>query len=491
MKPSHMRKMLLRLGALSPDLYAATSNDDHLLFLEGPESYLSSILDSIRAIEDSQLGETEIRVFRLRHSWADDTVIETASNSTTVPGLASILRSIITGQPAPAARSMHRSSGSGRLLGTGLVPSGSSAGDSAAKESPGKGAAPQANIMADPRTNSLIVIDQKYRMQYYESIIAELDKPVDLIEIHAAIVDINSNYAYELGLNWGADFGSRRLSGSSGAGGAPASSLPGAGDSGLSMTTILTSGVNTFFSTIRAMEDKGRAATLARPSVLTMDNVQASLEYTTTFYVRLEGYESVDLVDVTSGTSLKVTPRIIRLPDGSPSRLNLLLNIMDGSDPVQNDKATWVTDVPPVKKVTINTQASVQEGQSLLVGGFYYELRSDGKTGIPGLMDLRVLGNLFRNTKEEVQRMERLILITPRIITYDMLDSAVPQRVREQNFAIDPTSSGYALDERQSALRPQRGSGCFSGSGDIFPEPAPAHAQPAEDMSGAGATDEQ
>jgi hypothetical protein len=100
-------------------------------------------------------------------------------------------------------------------------------------------------------------------------------------------------------------------------------------------------------------------------------------------------------------------------------------------------------------------------------------------------MDLRVLGNLFRNTKEEVQRMERLILITPRIITYDMLDSPVPQRVHEQNFAIDPTSSGYALPP------PRRGSGCFSGAGNIFPAPAPAGARPAGGTSNAGAADER
>ncbi|MDR2825844.1 MAG: type III secretion system outer membrane ring subunit SctC [Deltaproteobacteria bacterium] len=476
MQPSNMRKMLLRMEALSPDLHVATSNDDHLLFFEGPDDYTASLLTSIQAIEASQLGEMEIRVFRLKHSWADDTTIEAASSSTTIPGLATILRAIITGQPAPVAQTMHRSGGSGKLMGSGLIPS---------REQPkDKAAAPAAvaNIVADPRTNSLIITDQKYRMQYYESIIAELDRPVDLIEIHAAIVDINANYAYELGIGWGADIGGRRFGGSTGSVGAPSSSLPGSADSGLSMTTILSSGVNTFFSNIRAMEDSGRAATLARPSILTMDNVQASLEYTTTFYVRLEGNESVDLVDVTSGTSLKVTPRIIRLPDGSPSSLNLLLNIMDGSDPVQSDKANWVTDVPPVKKVTINTQATVKQGQSLLVGGFYYELRQDGKTGSPGLMDMRVVGNLFRDTKEEVQRMERLILITPRIITYDMLgsqDTNIPRRVMEQNFGVDPTSPGYTLNENNLTLKAK--SGCFSGAGSVFVEPLPVRQQSAQE----------
>jgi Flp pilus assembly secretin CpaC len=99
-------------------------------------------------------------------------------------------------------------------------------------------------------------------------------------------------------------------------------------------------------------------------------------------------------------------------------------------------------------------------------------------------MDLRVMGNLFRNTTEEVQRMERLILITPRIITYDMLDSTVPQRVNEQNFAVNPTSPDYSLNEKNTALKARSGSGCFSSSGSVFTEPLPVTRQNAPDPAG-------
>jgi type III secretion protein C len=153
------------------------------------------------------------------------------------------------------------------------------------------------------------------------------------------------------------------------------------------------------------------------------------------------------MVPVTGGTTLKVTPRILRMPDGKPSRLALAIVISDGADPLSTPKSSWVGDVPPVKKVTINTQAIVAAGQSLILGGFYYERRTDGKSGTPGLVNLPVLGSLFGRTNKNVQRMERLIIISPRIISYNALDAPLPERIDEQRFALSPTARDYELRE--------------------------------------------
>jgi type III secretion protein C len=464
MPPHEMRDTLLRMGALSADLPSGASKKERMLFIEGPENYVASLVDSIRALEESQLNDQVIRVFPLRHAWADDTTIENASNSVLLPGVASVLRAIVTGQSSPAARTLHRNDSGSPLLGSGLV--GKKSGTDSAKAADAPAAAPGPNIIAEPRSNAVIIADTQQRMTYYETVIAELDKPVDLVEIHAAIVDINANYAYDLGVNWGGlrnrgDYAGSEISMGS----------PSAGnnvDSNFAMTTLYTSGINSLFANIRALEERGEGAVLSRPSVLTMDNVQASLEYTTTFYIKLEGNEAVDLVPVTSGTSLKVTPRIQRMPDGKPSRLAMTIAITDGSDPVQTDKATWVGDVPPVKKVTINTQAVVSEGQSLLLGGFYYEQRTGVNAGVPGLLDARPF---FGSEDQRVQRMERLILISPRVISYSSLGTPVPERVNQQGFALNPSQPGYTLKEDFHAVQPRRGSGCFGGI--LRPEPVP------------------
>ncbi|MCL2029112.1 MAG: type III secretion system outer membrane ring subunit SctC [Deltaproteobacteria bacterium] len=472
MLPLEMRQALMRMGALSPDLPSDTSKQERLLFIEGPEGYVSGLVASIRAMEDMRLQEQAIRIFPLKHSWADDTNVESATGTTVIPGVATVLRAIATGQPSPTISTVHRSDSGATLMGSGLIGRREARAAEPAQQQHQAAGGP--NIIAEPRSNSVIVTDSHSRMPYYEAVIAELDKPLDLVEIHAAIVDINASYTQNLGVRWSASRTQGDFAGSYGVLGAPGAALSAPENAAFALSTIYNTSLNTFYADIRALEERGEGAILSRPSVLTMDNVQASLEYTTTFYIKLEGTDAVDVFPVTSGTTLKVTPRILRMPDGKPSRLALTIIISDGADPTTAPSNTWVGEVPPVKKVTINTQATVAEGQSLLLGGFYYEKRGDGKAGVPWLMNVPVLGALFSQKNADVQRMERLILITPRITSYDALEAPLPARVEEQRFALSPTADNYELKEDFFNAAPK--GGCAS-KGVVRPAPAGARPQ--------------
>ena len=102
----------------------------------------------------------------------------------------------------------------------------------------------------------------------------------------------------------------------------------------------------------------------------------------------------------------------------------------------------------------INTQAIVGEGQSLLIGGYYFETQSDSDSGIPGLKNIPVLGGLFGSTGKKHQRMERLILITPRIVRMDQTPD-LPARVDDPRFSRTPTQADY--EERAPLARPLGG----------------------------------
>lgn len=84
---------------------------------------------------------------------------------------------------------------------------------------------------------------------------------------------------------------------------------------------------------ISALESENAARMLGRPSVLTVDNVQAVLENTTTYYIPLKGSEAVDLFKVESGTVLRVTPHVIR--DEGKTSIKLAVSVQDD----QNDAA--------------------------------------------------------------------------------------------------------------------------------------------------------
>ena len=182
-------------------------------------------------------------------------------------------------------------------------------------------------------------------------------------------------------------------------------------------------------------------------------SVQASLENTSTYYIPVAGNDSSDLFKVDSGTILKVTPHII-LAENGQNRIKLMVSVQDDRDDGANSFSVDPSRLSPIKQTRINTQAIVAEGQSLLIGGYYYETQSENDTGVPGLKNIPVLGGLFGSTGKKHQRMERLILITPRIVRMDAVPE-VPARVDDPRFSRTPLQADYA--ERVPLARPVGG----------------------------------
>lgn len=460
-QPEVMFEALRSSGVLSPELSAELAPGGQMIIVYGPPNYLSEVRDAVAAFEETRTANVVMRVFPLKYAWADDITLTSMDNTITVPGVASILRAMITGASASTTRVSQDSASVDNLLGTGLAAQGAESIPMAPKAEIMPGAQVGGvfvNVMADPRVNAIIVTDAEYRMAYYEQVIADLDQPVELVEIHAAIVDIDVDYTRELGVNyqgsgmgdhWGGG-GSLSNDGSSYIPNPPAGVVPGAG---LNLSTIYTAGSDYFIARVHALEENGDARVLGRPSVLTVDNVQATLENTSTYYIKIEGYQAVDLFKVEAGTVLKVTPHIIRR-DGMPDSVKLAVTVQDNQD--TQDDATAIGVIPPVKQTKINTQAIIGAGQSLLIGGYYFEESREDESGIPVLMSIPVLGQLFRTDSTKTRRMERLIMITPRVIKLDELPT-IPERVDNRSFHMAPGQADY--EYREPEEKPRRG-GC-------------------------------
>jgi len=111
-----------------------------------------------------------------------------------------------------------------------------------------------------------------------------------------------------------------------------------------------------------------------------------------------------------AGSTMEVTPQIVVYGDHREVRLSL--SIQDG-----DFEGTVVDQVPIVKQTEINTEASVREGESLLIGGISVESDSHGTSGIPLLSRIPFLGAAFRHDEGARSRTERLFLITPKVIS--------------------------------------------------------------------------
>ncbi|MDR2366670.1 MAG: type III secretion system outer membrane ring subunit SctC [Deltaproteobacteria bacterium] len=414
------------------------------LILEGPKSYIDALELDALAIDDSPSTPSLVmRVFKLRHAQADDFTVSNADRSVTIPGVATILANMISGSDTGSGITVQtRPSSMSALGGQGLAKQGAEAppAESAPPRVPGQ-------VMAEPRINAVLVYDYSDRMPYYEAVIRDLDREVHLVEIHAAIVDVNTNFRRDLGVSWQgvATPGDMSVGFDMSTDSTAFDPLPSPGQpagQGATVSTVYTQGPNFFVARIQALEREGEARLLGRPSVLTMDNQEATLENTTTYYIEVAGYQSVDLFKVDAGTVLRVTPHIVEGRQGEPPSIRLNVTVQDSQDSEAGSTMTASMAIPPVKQTRITTQALIQNGQSLLIGGYYFESKQSTEAGAPLLRKIPLLGRLFKSTTKSNEQMERMVLITPRIIRLGDIQQ-LPSHVDDESFARSPTQTDY------------------------------------------------
>jgi type III secretion protein C len=97
--------------------------------------------------------------------------------------------------------------------------------------------------------------------------------------------------------------------------------------------------------------------------------------------------------------------------DGGTSRIRMNIHIEDGQ--ITNQ---MVGNLPVVNKSEINTQALINEGESLLIAGYSVDQQTKGVDAVPGLSKIPLLGALFRHDQTMGQRFQRLFLLTPRVV---------------------------------------------------------------------------
>lgn len=419
------------------------NGQNNMLVATGTRRFIQQVEELARAHNVTQVMSptVEYRVFYLRYAWAEDITLNQNGRSVQIPGVASILRSLLMkdqgsgpavrreqflGSAVPGLRGQGLARQSPNQQGTlGLISADTPGGVQTLAPAEGEGGGMQladmgyigvpdvVRVQSDSRLNAIIVRDVAERMATYESLIKALDVEPTMLEIEATIIDINTDRLRELGVNFRFDDGEGGVLFGSGTGDDDRL-FPGRDSRditprsrGLAISTVIGNG-DTFTARIRALEAKGAARIVSRPQVMTLSNVEAVFDNSRTFYVRVAGEREVDLFNVTAGTALRVTPHVTR--DAAQTRIRMLVNIEDGS--VTGER---VENIPVIERAAINTQAMIAEGQSLLVGGLTVDSQATSTDQVPILGDIPILGNLFKTNSRMEGRVERLFLITPRV----------------------------------------------------------------------------
>jgi type III secretion protein C len=391
--------------------------------VSGPPAYVDLVAWAVATLPLPQPAQ-QIRVFRLKHAQVNDRVISYRDQQITTAGVASILRNLVTGQGGTGGTNLTNLP----QLAAIAAPIRESAAPSATDDTRSGGGANQPNgsgqqsgarqqnqilrpvIQADSRLNALIVKDIHAHMAAYEELIKLLDVPTKLIEIEAVIVDVNSSNVADLGIDWGARAGS--VAGGFGRPETAPDNVTGTIIFGrdVNPTTVIPNAGSYLMARVRALEGRGSARVVSRPSVLTVDNLGALIDLSETLYVQSIGERVASVVPISVGTTLKVTPHIIDTNDGQA--VHLVVDIEDGA--IQD---TSTQTLPRVRRSTIGTQAVMNARESLLIGGFNAESDIRATDKVPGLGDLPGLGAFFKKKATKIEKRERLFLITPKILS--------------------------------------------------------------------------
>jgi type III secretion protein C len=440
---------LVRLHISDERYPLSISERDASVYVTGPRRYVEMVRQAVKlADQKSAMAEgAEIRLFPLKYAWASDFRINRSGKETVIPGVANVLRSLY-------GRAGNQSSGGGSggrgtigplsvgpnrqiklrsgetinapkidIAGAGAGPGGD-AGALGGMSSLVGNELPQ--FQADTRMNAVLVRDMPDKMAQYARLIESMDTRPRLIEIEVTIMDISSDTLSSLGIDWRlhgrhADFQTGRgdrgpltWNGASSEAGqigsVDASGNPLTPLGGMFTAAIGNSARNYLLARVTALATNGSANFVARPKVMTLDNTEAVLENLSEFYVRVDGFQDAGLFSITAGTAVRVTPLIIDEKAGRGVMMSI--DIVDGDLSPQS-----VDRIPIVRRRTVNTQALVDEGASLLIAGYSSEEKSNAVTGVPLLKDIPGVGGLFRYTDKKQANMERFYLLTPRLVT--------------------------------------------------------------------------
>ena len=450
---SQLHDALTSLGILDPRFGWGDLPDQGIAMVSGPPAYVDLVERMVKSLP-SIAGGQQVAVYRLKHASVDDRTVIFRDKEIVTPGIATILRNLITGgggggggrsgvnseamssagiqvrAAAPVVTEVNGAN-SGSLPAAQSFPVSSSGG-----AGPVPGASPPAtarsaggtrtrtpSIQADVRLNSLIVQDIPERLPVYEALIRELDVPTALIEIQAMIVDVNSQFMTELGIDWGMRTGSSGVGyntpTSTSAGSTPALAFNWAAVKGIAdPTTLSVSAGNYLVTRLRALEGAGVANIQNRRSVLTLDNLGALFEHSETFYIRVQGERVATVTPISAGTTLKVTPRVIA--SAGKNVIQLLVDVEDG-----NIQDKLIDQLPTVMKSGLSTQALVNEGHTLSVGGYSREQTIERVDRVPVLGEIPLFGLLFSNKTTDRQKRQRLFLIKPKVVAMPDGDTIV------------------------------------------------------------------
>jgi type IV pilus assembly protein PilQ len=296
---------------------------------------------------------------------------------------------------------------------------------------------PHGKIEVDARTNALIISDVAANRAEMVRLAYELDTQTPQISIEARIVEARSTFLREIGVQWGGN----AIAGAAGGNATGliwpsnvavtgantdaatistgvaspsdfAVNLPaatGAGEGGALGFSLGSIGGN-FNINLRlsALEDSGNVRIISAPKITVLNNKLASISQGVSIPISVVSAAGTNTQFVQADLKLEVTPSVSQRDCAIAMTLNVTKNEPDFVN-------VGARGDPTILRKEAHTQMLVADGETTVLGGIYTRNAGVAYKKIPLFGDIPVLGWLFKNRRENDDRTEILVFITPKI----------------------------------------------------------------------------
>jgi len=279
------------------------------------------------------------------------------------------------------------------------------------------------SISLDERGSSIIVNDLDINLEMIAELIRDIDQEsmqARQVMIEAKIVEMDTNFAKELGIQWGTFYktpGDNSWTIGRTSTGAPNNflvNLPaatGIGTGGQIGFGYISKAANfTLDLQISALEVTRHGKVLSNPKIMTMNNQEAKITQGRTIYLPVATSDKTDYKAIDALLSLTVKPRIA--PGGA---------IFMDLDITKDEPGLPTAGGVDVLKNTVKTSVLVNNSDTVVIGGIFKNTVRATVDGVPGLSQLPLLGRLFKRDTDRQETSELMVFITPTIVNFSAL----------------------------------------------------------------------
>jgi len=288
------------------------------------------------------------------------------------------------------------------------------------------------DILADSRSNTLIIRDIPTVLPVLDNLLRQLDRKSQQVEIEARVVAANRSFSREIGTQFGLGLGAHgsTIGGATAVGTSPiihapappfAVGTPPLASGSVPLITNLgaatpTSGFAYSFANanfaldmiITAAEDRGVGKLISKPKIVAQNNQKSIVKQGTKIPVQTIVNNTVSVQFVDAVLELDVTPQITS--DGT-----IYMDVDVKNDQIDSS-IPRVEGIPAIDTQEATSKVLVADGATMVIGGVIVtQQRTDIQT-VPVLGSLPVIGNLFKHTTVSSTAQELLFFLTPRIL---------------------------------------------------------------------------